>query len=150
MTFTRVALLKYATSNSIKSIIKPSPSGLSFYSSLDWNSVLATYTAGFTMTSATYDSAKNEVTVECTYNSSINSSNPVEYTVQSSASTFLQFVNNSRASLVLSSDNNQDIEAYDDDTYSQADDVKTGSLAVGGVAFLLFFLGALRGKLVAL
>ena len=102
------------------------------------------------MTSATYDSAKNEVTVECTYNSSINSSNPVEYTVQSSASTFLQFVNNSRASLVLSSDNNQDIEAYDDDTYSQADDVKTGSLAVGGVAFLLFFLGALRGKLVAL
>jgi hypothetical protein len=126
---------------------KPTPPGLSLYSSVDWAAVVSLNEPQMTVTGAHYDPVLDRVVLDFSYSSSITQAQ-VQVNLNTGNDSRLVGVPSFSRLASTKATNNAALIYYD--SYGMADVVKYLSIFIGVAALLMFAAGFFGGRLIGL
>lgn len=120
--------------------------------SINWTQVLADsgLSNSTSINSVSFDPNTGKLSVTLNYNQSLTDTN-LNFTMNlTSAGPMFSLIPPQTVSITMQTDDNQALEYYDPSTYKLAAAVKLLAMAIGALAFAMFIIAAIGGRLVGL
>ena len=148
----KVSITKVPDANQVVINFQLHPNNPTIMSNVNWTEVLADSGLSNTtsVSSVSFDPNTGQISLTLNYDQSLTGST-LNFTMNlTSAGPMFSLIPPQTVSLSMQTDDNQALEYYNPSTYKLAGVVKLLAMAIGALAFAMFIIAAIGGRLVGL